>query len=220
MKETKSATVRKTVKKPTKKVATTAVKKTGYLMLSIDYREADGFWRKVVVPADASLEYLHLVIQSAFGLLNYHDFGFNDGKHDYIPDGYIGIDEEITERYASETKIGQIFKKVGTKVEYTYDSGDLVEFYVQLLDYADGIDEDVFGTSGPDLVEDSAGFNYTPGICYLLTDGKRTAESKECVKWLKAAFNKSPADVLREPTVAEIFKRVKAVKVLKAKKAE
>lgn len=170
--------------------------------------KSEAFSRKIVVPGCYSLAFLHDVIQSAFGWLDYHLYAFRAGKVGYtIPDpdvGKLGAKEKPAARMA----IDKLFKKAGDRCVYEYDFGDGNEVEIVCDGLVSTVDEKDFAAKGQDLVEDSAAFGLTPGIVDLLTKKKRTAKAKECVKWLAEAFDLEPEDVLAVPTANEIAIRV------------
>ena len=72
-----------------------------------------------------------------------------------------------------------------------------------------GFDVADFASVGPDLVEDSGAFGFTPGIVKLLVKkGKKSVQAQECESWLDGAFGKTVSAVLCEPSAAEIHARV------------
>lgn len=184
-----------------------------YLKLKLDYRGSD-YSRTVDVPKELSLVFLHEVIQVAFGWLNYHEYQFTDAKGnlyeaDAEGDDLARLDASRKIVEASGVAIGKLLKKPGDRLLYTYDLGDGNEIEIQCLDVMSTVVGSDFKSVGPDLVEDSAAFGFTPGIVKLLSKkGRKTASAKECEAWLEAAFGKNPQSVLREPYAEEIFNRV------------
>lgn len=73
-------------------------------------------WRRLVLPATASLAELHLVLQLAFGWTDSHLHGFrlrgrgHRGPHD--------VDDEVA------TQVGQLLTEAGERLAYEYDFGD------------------------------------------------------------------------------------------------
>lgn len=52
----------------------------------------DMFVRNIVVPAEFSLAFLHVAIQSAFCWQNYHFYAFRKGEHTYtVPDPILRV---------------------------------------------------------------------------------------------------------------------------------
>lgn len=110
---------------------------------------------------------------------------------------------------AAEVDIGKVLKKAGDKLDYMYDFGDGNEIEITNLGAVSGFDVADFASVGPDLVEDSAAFGFTPGIVKLLAKkGKKSAQAQECEAWLDGTFGKTVRAVLREPSAAEIHARV------------
>lgn len=87
-------------------------------------------WRRLHVPADATLAEIHEVIQAAFGWLNYH-------LHQYLVDGqHIGVpspeysDELPPMNDEQDVRLHDI---VGaTKIMYEYDFGDSWEHVIEI----------------------------------------------------------------------------------------
>ncbi len=82
-------------------------------------------WRRLLVPADFTLEKLHDVLQAAMGWENCHMHDFRVGSQRFgkpIP----GEDLEDGPVTASEstTRLLDVLRKVGAKAVYTYDFGD------------------------------------------------------------------------------------------------
>ena len=82
-------------------------------------------WRRVLVPSDATLGFMHEVIQEAFGWEGFHLHRFEDsrGREWGDPsreDGYFGggySDEE-------DAVLGKVARAEGTVLTYVYDFGD------------------------------------------------------------------------------------------------
>ncbi|MFL6126241.1 plasmid pRiA4b ORF-3 family protein [Actinophytocola sp.] len=76
-------------------------------------------WRRFEVPADVSLDRLHVIIQVAFGW---------DGSHLHVfetPYGDFGIaDPELGHRPAGEVSLAQVLPGERAKITYVYDFGD------------------------------------------------------------------------------------------------
>jgi len=76
-------------------------------------------WRRVLVPADVTLEDLHEVIQQAMGWDNGHMHVFSTGGQEYgSPDPELG--------HASDRKVilSHVLASPGDRLRYTYDFGD------------------------------------------------------------------------------------------------
>jgi hypothetical protein len=115
-------------------------------------------WRRLHVPADATLAELHEAIQAAFGWLNYH-------LHQYIVDGqHIGVpspeysDELPPMNDEQDVRVRDI---VGaTKIIYEYDFGDSWEHVIEI--------ESVATAGGPDV------------ICATCSAGARARPPEDC----------------------------------------
>ena len=71
-------------------------------------------WRRLLVPANLTLEQLHDVLQLAMGWEDCHLHAFRIGQKRFAtPD----LDESIT-------RLSSVLRKVGAKAVYTYDFGD------------------------------------------------------------------------------------------------
>ncbi|HCU95475.1 MAG TPA: hypothetical protein DHU96_23290 [Actinobacteria bacterium] len=76
-------------------------------------------WRRVVVPADITLEDLHTVILGAMGWHGGHLHVFSTGWEEYgSPDPELGHTDETAVR------LRQLLPEPGGKLRYTYDFGD------------------------------------------------------------------------------------------------
>jgi hypothetical protein len=76
-------------------------------------------WRRLLVPADVTLDRLHGVIQRAMGWKDCHLHAFSDGSAEYgVPDGELGYRDE------RRTRLSQLLAAVGDKIDYSYDFGD------------------------------------------------------------------------------------------------
>ncbi len=88
-------------------------------------RTSPPIWRRLLVPADFTLEQLHDVVQAAMGWEDCHMHDFRVGSKRFgkpLPDEEFG-DGPVT---ASErtTRMFDVLRKVGAKAVYTYDFGD------------------------------------------------------------------------------------------------
>ncbi|MCL2713179.1 MAG: plasmid pRiA4b ORF-3 family protein [Alphaproteobacteria bacterium] len=79
--------------------------------------------RRLEVPADITLERLHLTLQAAFGWDNCHLFEISCGDLGWgIPQPEFGFD---TLRDASKVRLGDVLQEFGARrLRYTYDFGD------------------------------------------------------------------------------------------------
>lgn len=82
-------------------------------------------WRRLLVPADSTLAYLHNVLQAAFGWQNSHLHEFRVGRVRYgSPDPMefsFGGPSTISEK---RTLVGEVLGWARAKAVYTYDFGD------------------------------------------------------------------------------------------------
>jgi Plasmid pRiA4b ORF-3-like protein len=75
-------------------------------------------WRRLLVPADIRLDRLHGVIQAAMGWENCHMHVFSDGSREWCSDPDLGRGDE------RRATLGQLLKRAGKRIRYTYDFGD------------------------------------------------------------------------------------------------
>lgn len=82
-------------------------------------------WRRLLVPADLTLQQLHGVLQAAMGWKNYHLHEFRIGQRRFGKLGPMertfGGPQSGSERNA---RLSSVLGKVGAKAVYTYDFGD------------------------------------------------------------------------------------------------
>lgn len=82
-------------------------------------------WRRLLVPADLTLEQLHDVLQLAMGWQDCHMHDFRVGQKRFgTPDAsekLMGLPSTASERTA---RLSTVLGKVGAKAVYTYDFGD------------------------------------------------------------------------------------------------
>lgn len=76
-------------------------------------------WRRLQVPADLTLDRLHLVIQNAMGWENYHMHLFQTPAGDYGR-----RDSELGHRDERKVPLYAVAPATGDKIDYTYDFGD------------------------------------------------------------------------------------------------
>ena len=182
------------------------------LKLKLAYKDSE-YSRTVVVQKNFSLAFLHEVIQMSFGWLNYHLYNFTDAKGTVYESGVdameLPLDKGREVLLAAEVAIEKVLKKVSDKLDYMYDFGDGNEIEITYLGAVSDFDVADFASVGPDLVEDSGAFGFTPGIVKLLSKkGKKSVQAQECEAWLEGAFGKTVRAVLREPSADEIHARV------------
>jgi hypothetical protein len=76
-------------------------------------------WRRLVLPATATLAELHLALQLAFGWTDSHLHGFRRrGRGSGGPGGGPDPEDELA------TQVGQLLTEAGDRLEYEYDFGD------------------------------------------------------------------------------------------------
>ena len=81
-------------------------------------------WRRLLVPADATLAQLHNALQTAMGWENCHLHEFCMGQRRFgppEPGDFMGMPSAEDERKAP---LSSVLGRVGAKVTYTYDFGD------------------------------------------------------------------------------------------------
>lgn len=187
-------------------------KENDVVKVKLAYRGGD-YSRTVLVHKDFSLAFLHEVIQESFGWLNYHLYKFVDADGVKYDSGIAleDVSDEMKKnmQMAADVAIGSVLKSEGDKLLYWYDFGDDNEVDVICLGYTDDFYPEEFDSVGPDLIEDSGAFGFTPGIVKLLSGkGRKSAKAIECADWVASAFGKTPESVLREPSASEIHARV------------
>jgi hypothetical protein len=87
-------------------------------------------WRRLLVPADLTLEQLHDILQLAMGWEDCHMHEFRIGQQRFGPDPMeqaIGGPRTASERIA---RLFSVLGRVGAKAVYTYDFGDSWEHQV------------------------------------------------------------------------------------------
>lgn len=88
-------------------------------------------WRRLLIPADVTLEQLHLVLQSAMGWEDCHIHEFRVGRQRFgKPDPMeevLGGPRTASERTA---RLFSVLGRVGAKAVYTYDFGDSWEHQI------------------------------------------------------------------------------------------
>jgi hypothetical protein len=112
-------------------------------------------WRRLAVPSSCTLADLHLILQIAFGWLDYHLHSFTIGKVDYGPHDPEGWTETASERIT----LGKLGLSRKQKFSYEYDFGDS---WVHLI-----------------LVEDTSELNGPPASPTCLA-GKRARPPEDC----------------------------------------
>ncbi|MCR5414783.1 MAG: plasmid pRiA4b ORF-3 family protein [Kiritimatiellae bacterium] len=175
--------------------------------LLLKYKHGD-FFRRIAVPGNLSLSFLHFAIQTAFGWLNIHEYMFEGDEKLYTREGPDGDFAMPGVKYAARTPIESLLGKKGDRCIYTYDLGDDNEVDVVCEGRVEHLEDVEFDVKGPDLIEDSAAFGFTEGIVELLGKKRRSKRAAECVKWLAEAHGLAPENVLRTPSEPEMAVRV------------
>lgn len=130
------------------------------LKISLQYTKPK-IWRRVMVPADFTLDKLSNVIQIAFGWEGFHLHGFSCGGRQFMPseacDNIFGQGDLPEEKYA----VADVLLEKGDDILYTYDYGDNWEHYVELEDADYALPEGVTA-------------------CAYCLDGKMAAPPEDC----------------------------------------
>lgn len=146
-------------------------------------------WRRVLVPAEISLDRLHEVIQAAFGWWNYHLHEFEVGRTRY---GMVDVDDDWDPPTDETTvRLDQIASP-GTKFSYVYDFGD---HWRHTIEVEEAIDADA-STTLPSLIdgrracppEDCGGTGGYEELLAVLADPSHP-EHAERLEWLGGPFD-------------------------------
>jgi len=82
-------------------------------------------WRRLLAPADLTLEQLHHALQAAMGWDDQHLHEFRIGQKRFGPpdpdEGLMGLSSAVGER---TVRLHSVLGRVGAKAVYTYDFGD------------------------------------------------------------------------------------------------
>ena len=82
-------------------------------------------WRRLLVPADMTLDQLHLVIQATMEWLDFHLHQFRLGDVTFTAEdpfgGAVADEDSIDER---QVRVCDVLKRKGEKASYAYDFGD------------------------------------------------------------------------------------------------
>jgi hypothetical protein len=113
---------------------TTVVGQPEIFQLKVTLLDTDPpIWRRLLVPADLTLEQLHDVLQLAMGWEDCHMHDFRVGRQRFgQPDpmeGAFGGPRTASERTAC---LSDVLARVGSKAIYTYDFGDSWEHQIVL----------------------------------------------------------------------------------------
>ena len=99
--------------------------KMGAYQLKITLEESrPPVWRRVVVPANITLNQLHRVFQTAMGWENYHLHEFKIGEVLYSDDPAEAAEMGVTAESDSDHRLGDVVTKLTMKFSYIYDFGD------------------------------------------------------------------------------------------------
>lgn len=181
-----------------------------YLTDSKDVRGMS-FVRQVVVPATVSLDIVHKVIQAAFGWKDYHMYSFLRYRKMYVlkPIEEPVVKGALKEFSSVDTTIKMLLDEKGKTCLYEYDFGDSNRVEIENVGETDSFDIKDFVVKGQNLVEDSSYFGFTQGIIKLLTTDENPKKTEKCIDWLVNHLEVLPNEVLRVPSVEEIFVAVK-----------
>lgn len=182
--------------------------KMKYIILKMDFVGIVS--RTVVVPGDWSLAFLHMVIQRTFGWLDCHQYDFSKLEKDGERKWTVNSEEfrDIGDYMeSSQTSIIDVLGRKGDKINYTYDLGDCNEVEIVVVGVVKKPSFKDFATTGPDVVEDSAGMGGIEGIVKIAEKGKGK-QYKMLEDWLRGALGKTPEQVLMYPSVTDIYGRV------------
>ncbi len=85
-------------------------------------------WRRLLVPADTTLDQLHLLLQGAFGWTDSHLHGFRQGDRRFTvdPESFENAEEE------SDVTLDELLGKKKATLIYDYDFGDDWEHTIRL----------------------------------------------------------------------------------------
>jgi hypothetical protein len=160
-------------------------------------------WRRLQVPGDASLDWLHAVLQVAIGWTNSHLHQFTTGDQCYSDTRYHQAefegDAEILEE--REVVLRQIALRKGALFGYEYDFGDswtheiLVES-IRSMDEASVRMAVCLGGSGACPPEDCGGVSGYTELLKTLKNRKHP-EYKSTKEWLGRAFDPEVFDPAR-----------------------
>jgi hypothetical protein len=82
-------------------------------------------WRRLLVPADLTLEQLHPILQTAMGWTNSHLHEFRHGQTTYgRRDPWLDDFGMNDVRSEGSVRLSSVLGRAGAKIKYTYDFGD------------------------------------------------------------------------------------------------
>ncbi|WP_185960760.1 plasmid pRiA4b ORF-3 family protein [Aliidiomarina halalkaliphila] len=140
--------------------------------------------RIIRIPADFTLDFVHLFIQRAMGWEDAHLYQFN------TPLGIIDCEQEREELSESlfdhEVTLREVLPEVGACIHYEYDLGDSWVHMIQLLEYsdADAGDTALLSATGRCPPEDSGGVGGYEYILHVLDEKLDPNELADLHEWL------------------------------------
>lgn len=169
-------------------------------------------YRQLTIPSDLSLEHLGEVLVSAVGWEGYHLNQFVKDRNCYLlPDEYGHVDYGYDAR---QYTIGDLLKRVGSKIQWEYDFGDSWTHELKLLekvalDKEDDVEVTLVKATGACPPEDCGGVG---GYRYLLNTLKNpeSEEYEEMVGWLGGGFDPKAFNLsAARQRIAGYMKRIK-----------
>lgn len=170
-------------------------------------------YRQLTIPSDLSLEHLGEVLVSAVGWEGYHLNQFIKDRNTcyLLPDEYGHVDYGYDAR---QYTIGDLLKRVGTKIQWEYDFGDSWTHELKLvekvaLDKEDEVKVTLVKATGACPPEDCGGVG---GYRHLLNTLKNpgSEEYEEMVGWLGGGFDPKAFNLsAARQRIASYMKRIK-----------
>lgn len=141
--------------------------------------------RRVLVPDDASLADLHLIVQAAMGWEDYHLHEFKTRDGTLYSDA--GIEDPIGED-ESGVRLADVLRKPGDTLDYVYDFGDYWEHRIKLAAACSGAEAGSAGVAciggrGACPPEDCGGVWGYRDMCEALSD----PQAEEYDDWAERA---------------------------------
>ncbi|MBQ9694416.1 MAG: plasmid pRiA4b ORF-3 family protein [Kiritimatiellae bacterium] len=181
-----------------------------FVCLKIEVDETQ-IMRKVVVPSDYSLAFLHFLIQDILGWkdCHLHEFSTDEGcfygargtEPEFEVEGTTWQDEALI-------PINKCLKKKGDVLDYLYDFGDCNDVTITCMGQTKTPKLEHFATSGTDMIEDAMGLGGTEEMVRVLKQPKSSPLKKSIQTWLMETARISIEQACHEPSVDEIIKRV------------
>lgn len=170
-------------------------------------------YRQLTIPSDLSLEHLGEVLVSAVGWEGYHLNQFIKDRNTcyLLPDEYGHVDYGYDAR---QYTIGDLLKRVGSKIQWEYDFGDSWRHELKLvekvaLDKEDEVKVTLVKATGACPPEDCGGVG---GYRHLLNTLKNpgSEEYEEMVGWLGGGFDPKAFNLsAARQRIASYMKRIK-----------